>query len=174
MTREDENPKRLRIVAAVAGIDDTDSSSFVVEAASKNARLVAGAQLHLVHVVENERPASRLEERRRSWTGTDLLDLGRAYLDGMRRLAESTFQGRVFIHLANGEAWCEIVSAADRLHAYLIVVGRHDRTNLADEPSGSVSDRVVDHATCRVIVARPKSQANGTGAGRSIDPRSNG
>ena len=51
-----------------------------------------------------------------------------------------------------GEA---IVEAAAAEHAYLIVVGTHERGTVGRLFLGSVSDHVVRHAGCPVMVVRP-------------------
>jgi nucleotide-binding universal stress UspA family protein len=48
----------------------------------------------------------------------------------------------------------EIVAAAERRGADLVVVGSHGRTGLDRILIGSVSERVIGHAPCAVLVAR--------------------
>lgn len=54
-----------------------------------------------------------------------------------------------------GPAWREIVSAARSQDADLVVVGTHGRAGLEHFLLGSVAERVVQHAPCTVLVARP-------------------
>lgn len=58
-----------------------------------------------------------------------------------------------------GEAVREICTAAEQMHADLIVMGSHGRTGLAHVFLGSVAERVVRHATCPVLVARSPQAA---------------
>src|SRR5262249_5598434 len=54
-----------------------------------------------------------------------------------------------------GEPFWEICRAAEREPADLIGMGSHGRTGLAHVLLGSVAERVVRHAPCPVLVARP-------------------
>ena len=55
----------------------------------------------------------------------------------------------------NGDAGESIVEAAAAEHADLIVVGTHERGTVGRLFLGSVSDHVVRHAGCPVMVVRP-------------------
>lgn len=54
-----------------------------------------------------------------------------------------------------------IVAAADAEHADLIVVGTHARGGVGRSILGSVSDHVIRHAGCPVLVVRPLDEAAG-------------
>jgi nucleotide-binding universal stress UspA family protein len=58
-----------------------------------------------------------------------------------------------------GEAGEAIVAAADAENADLIVVGSHGRSGVSRFLIGSVSDYVVRHAHCPVMVIRGKTEA---------------
>ena len=58
-----------------------------------------------------------------------------------------------------GEAGEAIVAAADSEDADLIVVGSHGRSGVSRFFIGSVSDFVVRHAHCPVMVVRGKPEA---------------
>ncbi|HEX7495505.1 MAG TPA: universal stress protein, partial [Candidatus Limnocylindrales bacterium] len=58
-----------------------------------------------------------------------------------------------------GEAGDAIVAAADAENADLIVVGSHGRSGVSRFLIGSVSDYVVRHAHCPVMVVRGKPEA---------------
>jgi universal stress protein A len=56
-----------------------------------------------------------------------------------------------------GSAWHEVVEAAKRDPAIdMIVMGTHGRTGLKHVLLGSVAEKVVRHAPCPVLVARPR------------------
>lgn len=61
--------------------------------------------------------------------------------------------GHIFIE--RGSAYAEIVRRAESWGADYIAVGNHGRTGLARVVLGSVAERVVEHAHCSVLVARP-------------------
>lgn len=58
-----------------------------------------------------------------------------------------------------GEPYRTIVETAERGQYDLIVIGTHGRKNLARVFLGSVAERVVRHASCPVLVARPDRNA---------------
>lgn len=64
------------------------------------------------------------------------------------------------IFIERGAAYAELVRRADRWGADFVVIGSHSRTGLARAVLGSVAERVVRHAHCSVLVARP-SEAKG-------------
>ena len=55
---------------------------------------------------------------------------------------------------ATGKPYVEIIKAAEDNDADLLVVGRHGRGKLDRLLMGSVTERVVGHASCAVLVAR--------------------
>jgi nucleotide-binding universal stress UspA family protein len=65
----------------------------------------------------------------------------------------------------NGDAGESIVEAAEAESADLIVVGTHDRGAVGRLFLGSVSDHVVRHARCPVMVVRPSRVAAPAGTG---------
>lgn len=57
-----------------------------------------------------------------------------------------------------GDFYAAIVQRAETFGADLIVVGSHGRTGVARMLLGSVAERVVRHAHCAVLVARPSPE----------------
>jgi nucleotide-binding universal stress UspA family protein len=58
----------------------------------------------------------------------------------------------------DGDAGSSIAAAADAEHADLVVVGTRGRSGAERMFLGSVSDHVVRHAACPVLVVRPSSR----------------
>ena len=85
-------------------------------------------------------------------------------LDRRIRLAGGTVAGA---HLRVGEVAEEVVGLAEELEVDLIVVGTRGRSVLGRALMGSVSDSVVRHARCPVVVARSQE----TDDKRKGDPR---
>jgi len=54
--------------------------------------------------------------------------------------------------LRQGRAWKSICDAAREQHADLIVMGTHGATGLTRVVLGSTAERVVQHASCAVLV----------------------
>jgi nucleotide-binding universal stress UspA family protein len=59
------------------------------------------------------------------------------------------------VFVERGAAYAEIVRRAEEWGADRIVIGSHGRTGLARAVLGSVAERVVEHASCSVLIARP-------------------
>jgi nucleotide-binding universal stress UspA family protein len=57
--------------------------------------------------------------------------------------------------LQSGPPWREIIAAAEKEHADLIVIGTHGRRGLSRMIMGSVAERVVRSAPCPVLTIRP-------------------
>jgi nucleotide-binding universal stress UspA family protein len=72
--------------------------------------------------------------------------------DAKRLLAEDGVEAEA-VH-AFGNAAAEIIAVAERHDADLIVLGQRGRNAIARFIDGSVTDRVVRHATCDVLVVR--------------------
>jgi nucleotide-binding universal stress UspA family protein len=72
--------------------------------------------------------------------------------DAKRLLAEDGVQAETMHAFGNPAA--EIIAAAERHDADLIVLGQRGRSAIARFIDGSVSDRVVRHASCDVLVVR--------------------
>lgn len=64
---------------------------------------------------------------------------------------------RVTTRLSNGVTWAHIVDTLTEDARFdLVVVGTHGRTGIARVLLGSVADKVVRHAPCSVLAARPR------------------
>jgi len=136
----------------LAAIDDTASAPQVVAMATGIARNLGGpAEVHLLHVTQTP-PTEGLPA---FYNTSDLLEKGRGLLD--RACAEAKFEGRIVGHLALGEPWREIVGMGSRLGADVIIVGTTEKKSVARFLLGSVAEKVVRHAGCPVLVARPKT-----------------
>jgi nucleotide-binding universal stress UspA family protein len=61
-------------------------------------------------------------------------------------------------HLRMGEVDLEIVGLAEELGADLIVMGCRGHRGIRRAIEGSVSDRVISHARCPVLVVRPEKE----------------
>jgi nucleotide-binding universal stress UspA family protein len=64
----------------------------------------------------------------------------------------------LFVHARIGSPAKEIVNLAEEAEADLLVVGTHGRQGMDRWLLGSVAEKVVRHANCPVLVARPRSE----------------
>jgi len=65
----------------------------------------------------------------------------------------------VFPHVEKGKPWAEIIRLAEQHEADLIVLGTHGRTGLQHWLLGSTAERVVQHASCPVLVVPPSARS---------------
>jgi nucleotide-binding universal stress UspA family protein len=108
-----------------------------------------GAELHVVHVWFNV-PTARL----RPFMRNELKKLGNELLEeGVKRVEDS---GGVVAeaHLLEGRAADEILDLAGRIGAGLVVIGSRGLGRVGRIALGSVSEAVLHHARCPVLVLR--------------------
>jgi nucleotide-binding universal stress UspA family protein len=67
---------------------------------------------------------------------------------------------RLYVHARIGKPAQELVSLCYETHADLCVVGTHSRVGVKRWLVGSVAEKVVRHAPCPVLVARPDATGN--------------
>jgi nucleotide-binding universal stress UspA family protein len=108
-----------------------------------------GAELHVVHAWFNI-PTARL----RPFMRAELKKLGKEILDeGVKRVEESG--GRLAeAHLVEGRAADEILDLAERIGADLVVIGSRGLGPVGRIALGSVSEAVILHSRCPVLVLR--------------------
>lgn len=108
-----------------------------------------GAELHVVHVWFNI-PTARL----RPFMRAELKKLGNELLEeGVKRVEESG--GRVTgAHLVEGRAADEILDLAGQIGADLVVIGSRGLGPVGRIALGSVSETVIHHSRCPVLVLR--------------------
>ncbi len=147
----------LRLGRVVVPVDFSDSSQTAVAEAADLARRF-GAELHLLHVVEDSSPAvSEIALARpvfRSYL-QDLLKSGEGALAELVLPVELP-AGHVKRRVVVGEPIDQITGYARDNEADMIVMGTHGRTGPAHWFLGSVAERVVRSAPCPVLVTRVK------------------
>jgi len=137
--------ERFVVLAAVDGV----LSDRVTLVGARFAAGIAGAELHLVHVIAL--PSAT----------TSALPEGRTRLGEASASAQRVHAGIVLGHLTAGDPCHEILGAAARLQADLVIVGTHARSALGQLLLGSVADHVVRRASCPVLVVREKDYRTG-------------
>jgi nucleotide-binding universal stress UspA family protein len=156
-----------KVLLATDGSEEADlATRTAADLADKT-----GSELHLVHVfditpwyptdpegfglggVELEDPElQEVLQRTSEQRARELLD---AEVEKLRSLGVTQAQA----HLAEGGVAQEIVGLAEEIGAGLIVIGSRGRGGIRRALMGSVSDSVVRHAHCPVMVVRPEEQA---------------
>ena len=155
-----------RILLAAYGSEGTEFAAHTAIRLANSAE----CELHLVYVerVPGYPAYASISVRHLEWElheGAERAGLERLWeLDRRIRLAGGTVAGA---HLRVGEVAKEVVGLAEELEIDLIVVGTRGRGVIGRALMGSVSDSVVRHARCPVVVARSQE----TDDNRMGDPR---
>ena len=151
----------------------TDGSRNVAPATDVAVQLskVTGSELYLVYVGEDAYSATLIYPETTDLGGVEREDpvlleqLQRQFEQMSRRVLETEVDnvreagGTVAqIHLSTGKAAAEIVDLAEELGAGLVVVGIRGLGGIRRALMGSVSDSVVRHAHCPVLVVRREEE----------------
>jgi len=148
-----------RILLAAYGSECTE---FAAQTAIRLANS-AECELHLVYVelVPGYPAYAPLSAQHLEWElqeDAERAGLERLWeLDRSVRIAGGTVAGA---HLRIGEVAKEVVGLAEELEVDLIVVGTRGRGVIGRALMGSVSDSVVRHARCPVVVARSQETSD--------------
>lgn len=112
--------------------------------------------LHLMHVVPEQKALSPLSQ----FIPEAFQDAHRAESHkALESLAEDLPKGTdVHFHLRSGNVYVEVLEAAIKIDADLIVVGSQS-PDLRDYLLGPKAARIVRHAECSVLVVRDKGKA---------------
>jgi nucleotide-binding universal stress UspA family protein len=143
----------------------TDGSEGAELAASRAVDLArrTDSELHLVHV--GIAPAFLMSDP--GTVGYDRMLLEEIEDGARERLRRLSWRVKVAggdvagSHLRMGEVDLEIVGLAEKLEADLIVMGCRGRRGIRRAVGGSVSDAVIRHAPCPVLVARSHEGVEG-------------
>ena len=146
--------------------DGSGEAELATRTAVDLARM-SGSELHVVHVLDAPNPALLYPEYTSpegAWTMPDYPleedfqrrweQLGRAVLDAEAERVLSAGGTVAQAHLATGDAPREIVHLAEDLDAGLVVMGSRGLGGIRRALMGSVSDAVVRHAHCPVLIVR--------------------
>jgi nucleotide-binding universal stress UspA family protein len=145
------------IILAALALDET--GELALREAARIAQQRPGSELHLVHVVLEEAPASSaLElvslEQRLAAAPTQI----RQYVEQIW----SDSPSKVVAHLRAGQPSRSILQTAVDINADIVVVGTHRRGAIKKLMLGSVAEQVLQHAHCPVLIALPKDYSGKT------------
>jgi universal stress protein E len=154
VVRKDAKPKVSTVLVAV---DFSDASRAAVKRAGELA-LTLKARLHLVHVVDDADLRSVTER-----SGGLLPKLSRKDMQavGVRRLDEMV-AGLISPdleterHVAHGDPWRMIATAAKRTEADVVVMGTVGRGGVSGILLGSTAERVLATVSCGVLAVKPE------------------
>ena len=130
-----------KILLATDGSKDAElAASTAIDLANKT-----GSQLHVVHIID--------------LVSSVVLDEAdaRELLDALVKRIEDAGSLSAQAHLSEGVPAAEIVALGEEIGAGLIVVGSRGLGGVRRALMGSVSDSVVRHAHCPVLVVRKRT-----------------
>jgi len=144
-TAADTDNERPFVVVLGLDLDETGSSGFAFEQAARIAGRIAGAVLHVLHVLAPEAAS----------TAPETAGLLRLYVSEKSTVLGDAAPTLMGIHVRRGDPAKEIAQLAAEVAADLVVVGSH-RAPLKNLFLSTTAERVMAVATCPVFVAGPK------------------
>ena len=152
-------PPSFQIQRILVPVDFSEMATKAIQYANPLATLL-GAEVVLVHVVP---PTYTLPPElgylppEMAASQQELVDSTRECLNKLcSREIGPGVRSEVKVRL--GVAWQEIVCEAEESKADLIILSTHGRTGLKHALLGSVTERVVRHAACPVLVVRERER----------------
>jgi nucleotide-binding universal stress UspA family protein len=154
-------------------IDFSPNSDEALRQAHDRA-LSTGAQLAVCHIVTNELRSNLLFPDISRITALKFpLEMKQIAEAAAARVAEITgrTEGEFELIVDDGTPQALILNRAEEWLADLIIVGSHGQTSAADALLGSVTDSVIRHAHCPVLIVRPGKRTGRIVAGTDFsDP----
>lgn len=143
----------------LAAIDTSAASDRIVSVSIGFLRMMPGAEMHIVHVLEDLSMSPAFLSASLVPPPNELREAALLILERQKRSIEMECpQVRVVTHLAHGLPWRRIVQLATDLQTDLVVIGTHDYNAVERFVLGSVAEAVVRKAPCGVLVVRPKKE----------------
>jgi nucleotide-binding universal stress UspA family protein len=145
------------IILAALALDET--GELALREAARIAQQREESELHLVHVVIEEAPAT---------SALELVSLEQRLASAPAQIKQyvervwSETPSKVVAHLRAGQPSRSICQTAVDINADVIVVGTHRRAGLKKLILGSVAEQVLQHAHCPVLIALPKDYSGKT------------
>jgi nucleotide-binding universal stress UspA family protein len=139
----------------VVGYDFSEPGELALNEALRQASMAPGSILHVLMALEDKHRALFPD-----------IEIDYAGASKVQAWLSETVQGRVqqarpeglsfFVHVRIGDPAAELLALAAEADADCIVVGTHGYTGVKRWLVGSVAEKVVREASCRVIVVRAK------------------
>lgn len=151
VVHEQDEPPAARPERLLVPVDLSDHSLATLRYAVSLAELY-GARLEVLHVVE---PMPLLGTFPGAMTAEDIIPTVRRGMQvTLQKLLDQVKPGRVTldVHVADGQAAAQIIAEADRQHSIMVVIGKQGHSSIARFLMGSVTERVIRHSSCPVLV----------------------
>lgn len=148
----------IKIKKVLVSTDFSESAAKALPYAASLAKEY-GAELHLVHVVEDSLYYAQFVYDGAPFDPSvlieGLVEDRKKKLDAVVKAVASGVS--VSTHLRRGVVASEIIAAAAELDVDVVVIATHGRTGLSHLIFGSVAERVVRECPCPVLTVRDKS-----------------
>ena len=142
----------------LTALDFGDSSLEALRQARALAHSVGGS-LAVCHVLPGTHDLSLLFPDQSLVADADVATEDKRVRDALREHARAKLGLELTeIFIERGAAYAALVRCAEGQDADFLVVGSHERSGLTRAVLGSVAERVVRHAHCSVLVARPPQE----------------
>jgi nucleotide-binding universal stress UspA family protein len=145
----------------VVGNDLGEASGFAFDQAALVMRRIADSDLHVVHVVEGDVSAERVQQ---------IASQLRLYLEEKVTALGGLERQAVGIHVRCGQPARELAQLAKDVGADLLVVGARRGQHLKQLIVGSVAERLLLAAPCPVFVAGPMPASQDNAHEPAIEP----
>jgi nucleotide-binding universal stress UspA family protein len=151
------DPTAARLFRNLLVPHDFSAQSRAAFALAEPLARLAGARLHLLHVVQAPALHALTPAGPLHLALPDVVVTG-ALLEAETTLRELAQESRadVRVHVVEGPPTEIICEMAERLPADLIVMGTQGQDGLAHRPLGSVTDRTLRRAPCPVLTVRAR------------------
>ncbi|MDX2052610.1 MAG: universal stress protein [Polyangiaceae bacterium] len=160
-----KEPKRLpsvKVYEVVVGVDYSSPSEQALQTALDMARRRSGSHIHVVAIAEGYAPnmSEDLTADAKAAFLAEAKATLEAYVDQELARRQNLFNRRsIFTIVDFGDPADRLVEIAKEVGANLIVVGTHGKGAVEQMLLGSVSQKVLRHAPCSVLVVRAEPEA---------------
>jgi universal stress protein A len=151
---------RMGLSKILCPVDFSDGAREALRVAAELAR-ASSASLVVAHVMDLLPWSIRDAFQLAPGMIQDLVDSEQAELARWQQLAKEFGAREVASRYLTGTPWDQIATLARNDRTIdLVVMGTHSRTGVAHALLGSVTEKVVRHVPCPVLVVRPTERKN--------------
>jgi nucleotide-binding universal stress UspA family protein len=153
-------------IKLVVGYDFSETANLALEEALQQVSRAPGSTLHVIMALEEKHKSLFSDIDSRNGQSFEIDYVGASKVQSW---LTQTVQARVqqvwperltlFVHVRIGDPASEILALAAEADADFIVVGTHGYTGVKRWLMGSVAEKIVREARCRVLVARAKDHS---------------
>jgi len=136
----------------VAAVDSSLAAKRIVAMATRLARALPAAKVHILHVFRTSR-----FERGHSWsteTSTAALEDAKEHLEAHVRAARAQCRNDITGHFLVGDPTGEVLRTVGELRTDVLVIGTDDRAGLERLLLGSIAETLMRKSHCSVFIVR--------------------